>query len=336
MGKPGKAVGRVAGLVAMLVLLAFPAPAAAQTQAPPGGLGLDPVLQIVCDLTGLLCPPPGRGPALDPAAPQPSNVPAPPPAPIPDGEPLSSGTASDLGAVPLASPAGRVADIPAPSVQALSPPAVPQPPARPVNQRRVPSDEEQERPLSLPPPAEVDISPRTVAVAAGVSLIGLILIGFPAELFNKTLRNNYERLRRLFRRKDPMASVDTPRQVAALVASAAVAGLLATVSKLRDGDPGAAAVVALAVGIAFLVTVGVNEAVAAAVGERLGVPRRIFRAYPAGLPVLAFFVAVSALGRLDPPYLYGHLAGSKQEAKPVDPGAEAMQTASGSFALLIL
>lgn len=325
--------------MAAAFILAIPAPASAQAPPPPGGLDLSPILQIVCDLTGLLCPPaPAPAPVPAPAEPPPGPQPGPLPAPV-----LDQG-AGDLTAAPPASPSGEVSEIPAvpaagPEGEAAAPPGQPAgpPPEAPERGARVRRAESvvHAEPIPLPRPEEVDLSPRTVAIAAGVSLLGLILIGFPAELFNRALRNNYDRLRRLFRWRAPVPSGGTPQQMAALVGSALVAGALATISRVRNWDPGAALVIAFAVGGAFLVTVAVHEVTAAAAGDSLGLPRRVFRSYPAGLPVLAFFVAISTLGQLEPPYLYGHLAGSRQEAR-VDQRAEANQLACASGALLVL
>ena len=191
-------------LLVPLFVLSGSQPASAQSQVPPAGtLDLNPVLQLVCNLTTLLCPPPAPStpPPATPStvtpevfvrAPEPSSdqvtIPAlPPQGLVVPGQPAPTITQ------PLLPPAGEPAPRPA-----LPAPAVPRGPAGPsvsAGAGRTPGPA-----LVLPRPAEVDLSPRTVAIAAGVSLFGLILIGFPAELFNKTLRENYDRIRSLIPR----------------------------------------------------------------------------------------------------------------------------------------
>jgi hypothetical protein len=167
--------------------------------------------------------------------------------------------------------------------------------------------------LSLPTPREVDLSPRTIAVAAGISVIGMILMGFPAELFNKTLQANYGRLRRIMPWIDPKIDADTPLsgQVIALVFSCCVAGLIGSIQKVHEWSVTTVAVTAVAIGFGFLVTVAVFELAGAVAGTAMGLPRRTFRSYQGALPIVALFVGVSALGRLQPAYVYGHLAGSR-------------------------
>ncbi|HEX2179747.1 MAG TPA: hypothetical protein VHL54_09575, partial [Actinomycetota bacterium] len=80
--KRARKSARTLALLMFLVALAAPSPAWAQSRTSSGGL-LDPVLQLVCDLTGLLCPP-----APPPARPAPG-APAPPPeAPAVPSDPL--------------------------------------------------------------------------------------------------------------------------------------------------------------------------------------------------------------------------------------------------------
>lgn len=192
--------------------------------------------------------------------------------------------------------------------------------------------------LSLPRPTEVDLSPGTVAAAVAVSIFGLILIGFPAELFNKTLRENYDRVRSIFARSGSVkAPADLNRQLLALVASSAIAGFLAAIQKVNNGwSVRSVLTVALAVGLGFLLTTAVYEVAAAISNDRLGMPRRVFRTYPAGLPMVAFFVAVSTIGQLQPAYLYGHLAGSRLEGRhETGTRGPAIQTVVSCSSLLV-
>jgi hypothetical protein len=328
-----KSARTLALLVAMLVLAA-PAPAWAQSRTPTGDV-LDPVLQLVCDLTGLLCPP-----SPPPARPVPA-APVPPPeapaAPSDLAQPPSSSVPNDAmlqATIPESVPLPAPGADPAPQGPAAAPgsPAASGIPAGPAT--GLPA----EPALPLPRPAEVDLSPRSVAVATGVSIFGLILIGFPAELFNKSLRENYDRFRQMFRiRAKDRPAARPSLQVLALIASAAVAGSLAAMQRLNaEWTLSAMLTVALAVGLGFLLTTAVYELAGLAVTRRLGMPRRVFRTYPAGLPVVAFFVAISTLGQLHPAYLYGHLAGFRQEGEHnTGTRGPALQTLVSCAALLV-
>lgn len=317
---------RTLALLIFLVALAAPSPAWAQSRTSSGGL-LDPVLQLVCDLTGLLCPPappPARPAPAAPAPPSgaqaaPSNPLEPPSSSVPNVEtlrPTGAGPNPVAPAVPPAPEAAGAQQAPAGAQQAPAAPAA-SPAGGPATPAGSVSGVVARRALPLPTPAEVDLSPRAVALATGVSIFGLILIGFPAELFNKSLRENYDRFRRMLRiRAKDRPPAHPTLQVVALVASATVAGFLAALQKLNsDWTLSGMLTVALAVGLGFLLTTGVYELAGFSVTRRLGMPRRVFRTYPAGLPVVAFFVAVSTLGQLNPAYLYGHLAGFRLEGR---------------------
>lgn len=327
-------------LLVFVVLAGGSSPANAQAPGAEPSL-LDPVVQLVCDLTTLLCPPQPAtvGPVQPPL---PAELPPDPAAdPFAESPPVIPGPEAPLQtAVPP--PVAPAPQPEAPGFVGPVQPADPVPssagPTGPTSSSGIPGlDGAVGQSLVLPRPAEVDLSPGTVAAAAAVSLFGLILIGFPAELFNKTLRENYDRIRRLLPLKGSSLSPELSRQVLALVAGSAVAGCLAAIQKVNNSwSLNSALTVALAVGLGFLLTTLVYEVAGAVATDRLGMPRRVFRTYPAGLPVVAFFVAVSTIGQLQPAYLYGHLAGSRLEGKH-DTGTRgpALQTVASCGALLV-
>lgn len=337
---PSERVGRRVRALLVLVIAVVAAGAfPAKAQPPPAEATLlDPVLQLVCDLTTLLCPPDPA--AVQPATPSPAPViPLDAPADLSAEVPPSGvGLEPAPQAPPAQPPPPLNPDFPEPAAPDVEPPAPAGPPGARQSKAGKPREGATVREsLVLPTPAEVDLSPGTVVMAAGVSLFGLILIGFPAELFNKTLRENYDRLRRLMPSWGSSLSPELSRQVLALVASSAVAGCLAAIQKVNaEWSAASALTVALAVGLGFLLTTLVYEVAAAIANDRLEMPRRVFRTYPAGLPVVAFFVAVSIIGQLQPAYLYGHLAGSRLEGKH-DTGnrGPALQTVISCSALLV-
>ncbi len=186
-------------------------------------------------------------------------------------------------------------------------------------------------------PEEVDFSPRTLATAAGISILAMILLGFPAELFNNTLQANYGRLRRIFPWIVPDAVDRTLAvEVVGLVFSCAVAGLIGAFQKVHEWSLESVAVTAVAIAFGFLLTVTVFELAGAVAGAKLGSPRRSFRAYHGALPIVALFVGISALGRLQPAYIYGHLAGSRWNDDPPPPRGRALQAVAASIALLVV
>jgi hypothetical protein len=175
-------------------------------------------------------------------------------------------------------------------------------------------------------------------LAAGLGILGLLAIGFPADLFNRTLRSNYGRLARLFpwiRKRAVPASSE--RQLAAFFVSCAIAGAIGSLQKAREWSTKGAIVIAASVALGYLVNTAVYEAASRTAGARLGVQRRQFRVFPGALPLVAAFVAISTLGHLQPAYLYGNLSGSVESSDNPSPArARALQVVMASFALLAL
>ncbi len=196
-----------------------------------------------------------------------------------------------------------------------------------------------EQSLRLLTPDEVDLSGRALAQAAGISLVAMILLGFPSQLFNNTLEANYGRLRRVLPwiMPDPDADRSLRNQAVALGLSCAVGGAIGSFQKVHEWTVEGAIVVAVALGFGFFVTVLVFEVAGALAGIRMGLARRSFRAYPGALPIVALFVGMSVLGRLQPAYVYGHLAGCRWRKEDLPPPREqALQMVTASVALLVV
>ncbi|MDQ3979078.1 MAG: hypothetical protein M3314_05935 [Actinomycetota bacterium] len=321
-------------------------PRAQASQAAPGDDLVEVILRILCSLTGLpqLCPPEQVAqaptpPASTTTAPSPSSrqavAPQPPPGPAGRLDPPAVQAGPTTSAPPTAPvPSDEVPDTTA-TAAAPPPPTMGEPSRTPSSSRATrPAD----RKLNLSTPEEVDFSPRALGAAAGISILGMILLGFPSELFNKTLQANYGRLRRIFPWIIPKTG-PTPlaAQVLALVFSCLVAGLIGSFQKVHEWSVSAVVVSAIAIAFGFFVTVAVFELAGAAAGAQMGLPRRRFRSYQGALPIVALFVGVSALGRLQPAYVYGHIAGSRwrDEDEP-SPRGRAFQTVAASVALLLV
>ena len=331
--------------VAGVLFVALPSGAGAQ-EAPVADGSLAPVVELICQLTGLLCPPP---PAPPPAPSAPNPVSAPAPAPAPALRPSATAPTRPASTAALSpTPTTGAPSSPSTSVAAPSPspdPATTGAPTRTVaaSPPRPEPVRSTETALVLTEPADLDVSAGTVAAAAGISLTGLILIGFPAELFNKTLQQNYGRLARLFPWIRPGHGGDGHigrplLHVGALAFSCAMAGAIGTLQKVREWDWTLAARTALAIAVGFLITTVVFEVAGAVAGARMGLPRRRFRTYAGALPIVAVFVGISTVGNLQPAYLYGHLAGSRWEDEQPSPRGRALQivaAAAGLFTVAV-
>jgi hypothetical protein len=186
-------------------------------------------------------------------------------------------------------------------------------------------------------PREIDVTTRNLLVAAGLGIAGLLAIGFPADLFNRTLRTNYGRLARLFPwiGKRAMPSSSMARQLAAFFMSCAVAGVIGSLQRAREWSTEGAIMIAASVTFGYVVNTAAYEAAARTAGAHLGLPRRQFRVFPGALPLVAGFVAISYLGQLQPAYLYGNLSGSVASSDNPPPArARALQTVAASLALM--
>jgi hypothetical protein len=153
---------------------------------------------------------------------------------------------------------------------------------------------------------ELPWRPSRVAVSAFLALLLVVLMPFPAALFNSTLEENYEEVRGWFSwvpRRPPDAP---PRPVwqafAACVLGAAVLNAFL--------DPG------IGIDRASVIEVAGLALSIAAVSVLASVPARVargesvrLRVFPLGLVVALVCVVVSRLTSFEPGYLYGVIAG---------------------------
>lgn len=269
----------------------------------------DPVVTSAPGSAGPASPPPTRpasraptgtaGPHVPPGSPptERTTAPAPPPGPPPPGPPAPPGPPGPPGAPSRApaSPAGSAAAAAVP----LSPPGLAAPAAPPTPRG--------------PRTSFLDALPRVSEVPAGRALLGstllaaalMLLVGFPADLFNRTLAANYAEIRARLPRstvaESLAARVPGPLRLGGFVVLGAVVHASRNAGLGLDGRS-VALVAALAAALAL--TTVAAEAGPTAYLRRLGVRRRV-RGYPAGLAVAAACVALSRLGDLYPGYVYG-------------------------------
>jgi hypothetical protein len=187
---------------------------------------------------------------------------------------------------------------------------------------------------ALPTPAQAFSSPARIAASVGISIAALLLITFPANLFNKTFEENYDvitawwepRLRR-FRRKPTATTVDGGEAAAAddeavqasqalqrerwtfgavVVAGAILGGLL----NPKFGANSASADSFIATLLTVLTGTVLGAAVATVYRRRKGYEvTHHLQALPAGLAIAALCVVLSRVSNFQPGYLYGVVCG---------------------------
>lgn len=156
---------------------------------------------------------------------------------------------------------------------------------------------------------------------AVLTLATMLLITFPAQLFNKTLDENYDEIRSIVRTRAPwLSTVRSKMRLANLPVSRAnllrfvgVVVLGAVIGGFNDPTFGFSVIsfeTLVAVVLAFVVAI----TVAAAAAHRYRKARHLdptynLRAIPAGLLVAVICVIVSRISHFEPGYLYGVVAG---------------------------
>jgi hypothetical protein len=164
---------------------------------------------------------------------------------------------------------------------------------------------------------ELPWSPKRLLISALLAMVLVALLPFPAELFNSTLKANYDEVRGWFRflparaRADAGSTASAASTVPPWLGFALLVGLTALLQAFLDPALGFdRASLVLFAGLALSV---------AAVGLLAGLPARwwgrrheaasVLRLYPLGLIVAALCVLVSRLTSFEPGYLYGVIAG---------------------------
>jgi hypothetical protein len=155
-------------------------------------------------------------------------------------------------------------------------------------------------------------------IDALITLAAMLLITFPAQLFNRTLDENYDEIRGIARRRVPVL-VGIRRAlrwgssrsgIAGFVAVMLLGAILGGIEDPAFGFNARTGETLLAVLIAFAVMI----VVAGLVGLGYRSARHLDRSWalhalPAGLVVAAVCVVVSRLTNFEPGYLYGVIAG---------------------------
>ncbi|MGC0418549.1 FGLLP motif-containing membrane protein [Embleya sp. AB8] len=188
--------------------------------------------------------------------------------------------------------------------------------------------------LALPSPGNLLDHPAPLAAAGAGTVLALPLVGFAAELFNKTVEENRGRIRRRLRpgAGRPRSLPRAPRlQVVAFL----VLSVLCTVAVEPElGLDSATYALALSLLIAVPLTVLVYSGPAEAYRRRLSRIRAFPHLIPGALVVALLLGVLSRAAHLVPGYVYGlFLAFTHAGLRQLSPREEGRATALGAWAL---
>jgi hypothetical protein len=198
---------------------------------------------------------------------------------------------------------------------------------------------------AVPGPGQVNLDPLTLVEAAGLALLVVLVMPFPAELFNRTLEGNLDRIRAgvrripllgsLVRAEAPASAGSASRSLGAVVFILA-AGLLYGFLNPSFGPDLRSAVafagIVLALGaVTWLQGLPLRAAHRAASPD--GSDRGQIHAAFGTLVVAAACVLISRVTGFLPGYLYGLVIGYRF-ARELDAGAEARSLASAAWWML--
>ncbi len=188
---------------------------------------------------------------------------------------------------------------------------------------------------SVPAPADINLDPIVVAVSIGLTAGMLLLIPFPAEIFNNTLAENHDQIRAWFRRRQATGRSTFWQRPGGLVAALLVMALL-----YGFLDPGfglnAASLPTLAGLLAgvLVTTLGFVLPTMLVRRSRTGEWGRM-RALPVALLVGILCVIISRIIGFVPGYLYGMVLGLVF-AREVGEEAEAREVIVAALVLFLL
>ena len=197
----------------------------------------------------------------------------------------------------------------------------------------------------LPGPGQVTFTVASVFKSLGLALFLVMLVGFPAEIFNRTLEENYAEVRRWFRwlgpRNRPASGLRVPPW-AQLTAFSLIAAALSTLvdPEIIHREAGWTGKGLLLL-IGFVVAIPLTTLVYAVPGEsyarRISGERAQFRALPLALVIAVVFVVVSQVGHFLPGYVYGLVAGyGVVEVRKLTAAYEGRAVLIGSAFVLVL
>ena len=193
---------------------------------------------------------------------------------------------------------------------------------------------------AVPAADEVGTGPASLLVSALLTVLLMLLITFPAELFNSTLDEHYDEVRGWFGlgpARDPAER--TRAQRAGLFAVyTAVAGVLYGLLDPGFGADAASARLYAGLVAGMLVVTAVVNAAPLAYARRRYRERGLLKVLPGTLLVAAACVAVSRLAGFEPGYIYGILGGFafSRAFSRAEEGRNALAGALGALAASVV
>jgi hypothetical protein len=163
---------------------------------------------------------------------------------------------------------------------------------------------------SVPEPSQISTDARTIAVNILLALALIILIGFPADIFNSTLAENYDEITGWFRfRRRPFAGFERRFDALPTFLRLAVYGLLgAILYGLLDPHFGfnrASLILVLGLLVALATISTVLDLLRNAYLVRSVGKNGRLKAFPIGLAMGAILVFFSRVGHFHPGYVFG-------------------------------
>lgn len=180
---------------------------------------------------------------------------------------------------------------------------------------------------ALPAPGQVRINVTAVLESLALAVFLVMLVGFPADIFNRTLEENYAEVRSWFRWLRPRQRTARPGSQsdgnagrrplpswAQLTAFTVVAAVLSTlvdpeIIHREAGWPGKGLMLLVGFAVAIPLTTLAYAVPAERYERKISTEKAPFRTLPLALVIAAMFVVVSQLGHLLPGYVYGLIAG---------------------------
>jgi hypothetical protein len=175
---------------------------------------------------------------------------------------------------------------------------------------------------------------KDLVATLGVVTLIVLLIGFPAEIFNSTFERHYDELTAIFARFRPPARWQRS-PVLPIVVVGAIAAMLSALVEPGFGLSQQTVALTLGLFVAFIVvtvTFGLPRAwaVKRAVGHQMA-----FRAYPAALVIALFCALLSRAAHFQPGYVYGIVAAyAVAEQRRVHDRDDGRGVAAGAVAVL--